>query len=122
MSRSTAFAGMTDLMSSNELRKQFQNLLDLDNDSDDDDNDTIIDEDDSITTVPVAESVATDIYNNSAAQQDDNMSENVANQGHQNEVKNSPPPPQNAQIPEQPPTIKLANTRGNGFCPITLMN
>ena len=57
------------------------------NGSDDDDNDAILDKDDSIATVPVAESAATDIYNNSAAREDNNMSENVANQGHQNEVK-----------------------------------
>ena len=110
---------MMDLMSFNELCKQFQNLSDLEDDSDDDNNDAILDKNNNIITVPVAESTA---YNNSAARQDDNMSENIANQGHQNEVKNSPPPPQYAQIPEQPPTIKLANTRGNGFCPITLMN
>ena len=62
MSCGTALGGMTDLMSFNELCKQFQNLSDLKDDSNDDNNDAILDKNNNIITMPVAEFAA---YNNS---------------------------------------------------------
>ena len=69
MSRETAAGGMPELALFNELRQAFDNLphSDADDESVDYDNDVILDDDDSITTMPVRESSDTDIYDGSAS-------------------------------------------------------
>ena len=102
MSRETAGGG------------SFDNLPHSDDESVDYDNDVILDDDDNITTMPVRESSDTDIYDGSASRPEAEAPENITKQGRQNEVQIAPAAPQIAQIKEQPPTMYLATTTGNG--------